>query len=101
MPTTIDSTEQFSLDGPISPWVAVAMAVGLLVIFTWSLLRERRILGSRQAILFWLLRATALGVALWMLLAPTKMLVEVTTTRKAVAILADVSGSMRTIDPAG
>lgn len=101
MPTTIDSTEQFSLDGPISPWVAVAMAVGLLVIFTWSLLRERKILGQRQAILFWLLRATALGVALWMLLAPTKMLVEVTTTRKSVAILADVSGSMRTIDPAG
>lgn len=101
MPTTTNSSEQFSLDGPIGPWMAVAIAVGLLVIFTWSLLRERKILGKWQAILFWLLRATALGVALWMLLAPTKLLVEVTTTRKSVAILADVSGSMRTLDPAG
>ncbi len=101
MPTTTSNTEQFSLDGPVSPWVAVAIALGLLAIFTWSLVREQRVLGLRQTILFWLLRTTALGIAIWMLLAPTKMLVQVSTTRKSVAIFADVSGSMQTVDPAG
>ena len=101
MPTTIDNSEQFSLDGPISPWIAVIIALALLVVFTWSLMKERHILGRGQAILFWLLRAVALGIAVWMLLAPTKMLVEVSTTRKAIAIIADVSGSMQTVDPPG
>ena len=101
MPTTTSNTEHFSLDGPISPWVAVIVALGLLALFTWSLAKERQVLGCRQAILFWLLRTTALGIALWMLLAPTKLLVEVSTTRKSVALVADVSGSMQTVDPAG
>ena len=101
MPSTTSNTEHLSLDGPISPWVAVIVAMGLLALLTWSLARERQVLGRRPAILFWLLRTTALGIALWMLLAPTKMLVEVSTTRKTVAILADISGSMRTVDPAG
>ena len=101
MPTTTSNTEHFSLDGPISPWVAVVIALGLLAVFTWSLAKERQVLGRGQAILFWLLRATALGIALWMLLAPTKMLVEVSTTRKSIVLMADVSGSMQTVDPAG
>ena len=101
MPSTTSNTEHFSLDGPISPWVAVVIALGLLAVFTWSLAKERQVLGRRQMILFWLLRATALGIAIWMLLAPTKMLVEVSTTRKSVVLMADVSGSMQTVDPAG
>ena len=101
MPSTTSNTEHLSLDGPISPWVAVIVALGLLTLLTWSLVRESQILGRRQMILFWVLRATALGIAIWMLLAPTKRLVEVSTTRKSVAIMADVSGSMRTVDPAG
>lgn len=101
MPTTANTTEQFSLDGPISPWMALGIGLGLLALLTWSLVRERAVLGRTQAILFWFLRATALGFAIWMLLAPTQMLVEVSTTRKSIAIIADVSGSMRTVDPPG
>ncbi len=77
------------------------IALLLLVLFTWSLGRERRILGGRFTVLFWILRAIALGVAVWMLLAPTSVLVEVSTTRKSVAVLLDVSGSMQTVDPEG
>lgn len=98
---SLTTTEQLELDGPISPWMAVVVACVLLALFTWSLLRERPILGLRQTCLFWILRAGALGMALWMLLAPTKSLIEVSTTRRAVAILTDVSGSMRTVDPPG
>ena len=101
MSSTTSNTEHLSLDGPISPWVAVTIALGLLAILSWSLMRESQVLGRRQAILFWVLRATALGIAIWMLLAPTKMLVEVSTTRTSVAIIADISGSMQTVDPAG
>ncbi len=99
--STTSNTEQLSLDGPLSLWVAAIIALGLLAILTWSLVRESQILGRRQSILFWVLRATALGIAIWMLLAPTKMLVEVSTTRQAVAIMVDISGSMGTVDPAG
>ena len=101
MSTTTSNAEHFSLDGPVSPWVAMIFALGLLALMTWSLLRESRVLGMRQTILFGLLRTTALGIALWMLLAPTKRLVQVSTTRKSIAIIADVSGSMQTVDPAG
>ena len=99
--TTNNSTENFSLDGPISPWMAVVFGIGLLGVFTWSLSRERQLLGRGQTLAFWVLRATALGVAIWMLLAPTKTLVEVSTTRKSVALIVDVSESMQTVDPAG
>lgn len=102
MPTTTTSnTEHLAMDGPIGLPIAIAVALLLLLLFTWSLERERLILGRRFTVLFWLLRATALGVAFWMLLAPTRVLVEVSTTRKSVAVLMDVSGSMQTVDPEG
>ncbi len=62
---------------------------------------KRLILGTRFTVLFWVLRATALGVAIWMLMDPTRVLVEVSTTRKSIAFLMDVSGSMLTVDPEG
>ncbi len=102
MPTTsTNNLERLALEGPIGLPLAVAVALVLLVVFTFSLGMERRILGNRYTAVFWLLRATALGVAVWMLLDPTRVLVEVSTTRKTVAVLMDVSGSMQTIDPEG
>ncbi|MBL8815296.1 MAG: hypothetical protein JNL58_04655 [Planctomyces sp.] len=101
MTETTLQPEQFSLEGPIGFSAAIGILLLLLVLFTWSLGRERGILGTRQTILFWFLRATALGVAFWMLLAPTKTLVEVSTTRRSVAVMVDTSGSMTTVDPAG
>lgn len=102
MPTTTSSNlERLALEGPISLPLAVVLALVLLALFTVSLGMERRILGNRYTVFFWLLRATALGVAVWMLLDPTRVLVEVSTTRKSVAVLMDVSGSMQTIDPEG
>ncbi|MBC7968193.1 MAG: hypothetical protein H7Z17_19985 [Fuerstia sp.] len=100
-PTTTSNLERLALEGPIGLPLAVAIALVLLALFTVSLGMERRILGNRYTAFFWLLRATALGVAVWMLLDPTRVLVEVSTTRKSVAVLMDVSGSMQTIDPEG
>lgn len=101
MPTVTSNQEHFALDGPIGLSMAIGVALLLLLLFTWSLGRERRILGAKLTPLFWILRATALGVAIWMLLAPTTVLMEVSTTRKAIAVVMDVSGSMQTIDPEG
>ena len=101
MPTTTNNLEHVALDGPMGLPVAIGMALLLLGLFTWSLTRERLILGTRFTVLFWVLRATALVVAIWMLMDPTRVLVEVSTTRKSVAFLMDVSGSMQTVDPEG
>jgi hypothetical protein len=83
--------------------MGLAIGVGLLMLglFSWSLWRESGILAPRQAVLFWVLRAAALGVVLWLLLAPSNVTVETSTTRKAVVFLADVSGSMGTADGQG
>ena len=75
MTSTTSNLERFVLEGPIGIPVAILTALVLLTLFTVSLGLERRILGSRYTILFWILRATALGVAVWMLLAPTRALV--------------------------
>ncbi|MEQ9409190.1 MAG: hypothetical protein RIK87_15755 [Fuerstiella sp.] len=99
--TTIDNVEHFSLDGPFGLPVAIALLIPLLLLFTWSLQRERRVLGTRHSVLFWLLRVSALATAVWMLLAPATVLVQTSTTRQAVAIVTDVSGSMQTVDPPG
>jgi hypothetical protein len=102
VPPTITTTiERFALDGPIRLPLAIALGAALLALFAWALWRERRIVGPRTTVLFWLLRSVALAAVIWMLLSPTSVRVETSTTRKAVAVAIDVSGSMRTIDPAG
>ena len=100
-PTTTSNLERIVMEGPIGLSMAVVAGVILLLGFGWSLWHERRILGQRHTILFWVLRGVALGTVLWMLLAPENIRVETSTTRKAVAVVTDVSGSMLTIDPAG
>ena len=100
-PTTTSHLERVVMEGPIGLSMAIAAGVILLLGFGWALWHERRILGQRYAILFWALRGVALGTVLWMLLAPENVRVETSTTRKVVAVVTDVSGSMLTIDPAG
>jgi len=99
--TTTTNIEHVQIEGPVSVSFAVVIGVLLLAVSGWSLWRERRILGRNQTILFWSLRGITLGVAIWMLLAPSRVSVQTSTTRRSVAIVTDISASMRTIDPAG
>lgn len=100
-PTHTDYSESLVLNGPLGVSATVFVAFLFLLLFTWALRQESTILGRRYTILFWTLRVVALGVAMWMLLAPTKEMVTTSTTRQAVAIVTDISGSMQTIDPVG
>lgn len=100
-PTTTSNIERIVMEGPIGLSIAIVAGVVLFLGFGWALWHERRILGQRQTILFWALRGIALGTVLWMLLAPENIRVETSTTRKVVAVVTDVSGSMLTVDPAG
>lgn len=88
-------------DGPIRLPFAVGLAFLLLILFAWSIWRERRILGRRDAVLFWVLRTLALATAIWMLMSPANRRVETATTRRAIALVTDVSGSMATVDAEG
>ncbi len=99
LPASTQSVQEMVLDGPIGlPWALVlGLAIGL--VFAGWLWREVSVLGPRQAVVFWLLRMLAAGVVLWMLLAPAAVRTDVTTTRRSIAILQDVSGSMQTVDP--
>ena len=99
MNSTHFRTEQFALDGPIHATVAVGIAVILLGLFAWSLRRERHVTGVRNVVLFWTLRAVAVCTALWMLLAPSSVRFQRSTTRQSVAVVVDVSRSMQTVDP--
>jgi len=102
MPPSHTQLESYlSLEGPIGAGLAIVVGLLMLGLFTWSLRREKRVLTQRQMILFWVLRATALVVVLWLLLAPSNVTVETSTTRKVVAFLADISGSMQTTDAQG
>lgn len=87
------------MEGPIGLSMAIAAGILLMAGFGWALWQERKVLGQRQAALFWGLRAVALATVLWMLLAPQNIRVETSTTRKVVNVVTDVSGSMLTIDP--
>src|SRR5258708_3836857 len=100
-PTTITTVEHFTADGPIGPPIAIAVGVVVALLMAWTLFRESRVLGRGWSMLFCALRFTAVAVVLWMLLAPVKVMVETSTTRKAIVIATDVSGSMQTVDPAG
>ncbi|MCG8650568.1 MAG: hypothetical protein MI861_12100 [Pirellulales bacterium] len=99
--TQTTSSQYLALDHQFSlPWIVLITAACAVVLF-WTLYRERRILGSKTTSLFGVLRLGAIATVLWMLLAPTNVLEESTSTPKAVAILTDVSASMSTVDPVG
>ncbi len=97
--TTTSRIEYFTFDGPVHVAVVVLLACALLWLFIWSLWREHEVIGTRNAILFGVMRTVALLVALWMLLAPATIRSEKSQTRKSVAVVVDVSPSMLTLDP--
>lgn len=97
--TTTTRTEYFVFDGPFHIAVVVLLACLLTWLMIWSLRRERAVLGTRNSVLFFVLRGTALLVTLWMLLAPATIRSEKSRTRKSVAVVVDVSPSMLTRDP--
>ncbi|GAA4455488.1 hypothetical protein [Novipirellula rosea] len=102
MGATETTTQQYiTLEHPFNLPLIVLVTLICAAVMVWALYRERRILGAKTTSLFLLLRVLAIATALWMLLAPTSVLEESTSTKKAVVILSDVSASMATVDPAG
>lgn len=100
-PTETKTIEQLAFDGPISLSTTAAIALLLIVVFSWALYREKPILGWKTTVGFAVLRFLAIGTVLWMLLAPSNVVLQRSSTRRAVAIMTDVSASMRTVDPLG
>lgn len=97
--TTVD--EYIAWDSPLpTAMVVVIIAISSLLI-AWALYRERSVLGSGNTWLFAMLRLIAMAMVVFMLLSPTSVVEESSTTKKAIAVMTDVSGSMTTIDPAG
>ncbi len=100
-PTDVKTAEQLSFDGPIGLPLAFIISLLLLGVFIWSLRREQSILGPKTAIAFSVLRLLAVAAVMWMLLAPTNIITQTTSTRKAVVIMTDISASMSAVDPMG
>lgn len=99
MPTnSLQTSNQIVFDGTVDLPMAIVLGIVLAAIAAWLLFRERKVVGTLWASLFWLLRMTAVGVALWMLAGPNHETVERETIPQSIAILADVSSSMDTVD---
>lgn len=98
-PTANTLVERLAFDGPIHVAAVVAIGIALAGLFAWSLRRECDVIGAKNAVLFWALRVSALGVAMWMLLAPSTIRFQRSTTRQSIAVAVDISRSMQTVDP--
>lgn len=100
-PTQTVRNQYLTFDHPFEwSWILVITIVCGLVMLA-ALYREQQVLGNRTTILFATLRLLAIGAVLWMMLSPTNVLQESTTTRRSVAVLMDISASMATVDPPG
>ena len=99
--TEIQNAQQTAFEGPLSLPATCLLAIVLVCVFAWSLYRERHVLGARTTTAFAILRLICLATVLWMLLAPTRILIETTTTQRSIAIVTDTSASMNTVDPPG
>jgi hypothetical protein len=100
MPTDqLQISERLVFDGVVGVATAATLAVLLAVATAWLMWRERKVLGTLWALVFWVLRMGALGVALWMLAGPMQEKSERLTKPQSIAILADGSNSMETVDP--
>lgn len=99
MSNPLQTTDSIIFDGTVSGTTALGVGVLLAAIAAWLLWRERQTVGPKLAGLFWLLRMTALGMALWMLSGPMHETVKRETVTQSVAILTDASQSMDTVDP--
>ena len=95
----LQSMESLVFDGAVSPATAVALAWAFAAATAWLSWRDRGELGTPWAVAFWMLRMTAVGVALWMLAGPTRETIHRSTTPQSIAIFADDSQSMEVVDP--
>ncbi|MEM8666919.1 MAG: hypothetical protein AAGG48_05355 [Planctomycetota bacterium] len=100
-PTETTSTRYLAWDFPFHPATIVLVMVGCASLMLWTLYRERHVLGSGTTSLFVVLRVLGIATVLWMLLAPTSVVEESTSTKRAIAFVTDVSASMSTLDPKG
>ncbi|MEP0063342.1 hypothetical protein [Rhodopirellula bahusiensis] len=99
--TETSTNEYLSYEHPFNAGMLLVLGICCLGILLWTLYRERHVLGRTTTGLFSILRLGALTVAFWMLLAPTNVVEQSTTTRKAVVFVTDSSASMKTVDPPG
>ena len=99
--TESQTAAEMVFKGPLSLATTVLIASLILSLLAWSLYRERLVLGTRTTLGFALLRFVGMVTVLWMLLAPTRVLVETATTPRTIAIITDTSASMTTVDPPG
>ena len=95
---TLDSISELGFDGPITGFTTIVLALVIAIVMALVLWMERRIIGRAWAIAFGLLRFAALAGACWMLLQPCVVKRETSVRTRSVAILADRSGSMETVD---
>ena len=96
---SLQTSESIVFAGSVSLTTAIVLGIALSAVSAWLMWRERRTVGAVWATLFWLLRTVAIGVALWMLAGPMHETVKRETVRQSIAILADASQSMDTVDP--
>ncbi|MEZ6046069.1 MAG: hypothetical protein R3C11_10910 [Planctomycetaceae bacterium] len=89
-----------AFEGPFSSWQVILIGLVIVALFTVTLFTEYRRSGKKIVWLFWGFRLLALSALLWMLLEPTLKTTIRQETRKTMAVVADVSESMQTIDPA-
>ncbi|MEZ6088350.1 MAG: hypothetical protein R3C05_10060 [Pirellulaceae bacterium] len=102
MQATETETNAFvSFEHPFRIELVVIFGLLCAAVLIWTLFRERFVLGRKLTWFFGALRLVGLVVAFWMLIAPTHVVEQSTTTRKAVMLLTDASASMTTVDPAG
>jgi len=92
-------SENLVFDGAVGLATAGVLAVVFASATAWLLWRDRRGLGTRWAIAFWVLRMAAVGAVLWMLVGPMRETIDRSTKPLSIAILADGSQSMEVVDP--
>ena len=95
----VDTSQHLTFQGAISVWSAMSLGIGLAAVCAISLWLESRFSGKRWVIWFLPLRVVVLGMALWMFLEPAQTTIQRRSERKTLAIVADISGSMQTVDP--
>jgi hypothetical protein len=99
MPTTkTEFSESFVWQGPLAPWQAATIGIIAIVVIALLLWLEGRRVGTRVTWLFLLLRSIVLSLVLWMLPGPAAQTIRREITPKSIALIADVSLSMQTVD---
>ncbi|QDU78475.1 hypothetical protein Pla110_01790 [Polystyrenella longa] len=91
--------QEAAFEGPFSPTQILLIGLAIVALFTVTLYTEYRRSGRKIVWLFWGFRFLGLAALLWMLLGPTLRTTIRQETRRTIAVVADVSESMQTIDP--